>query len=401
MKVCTRKSMLAMAAGILLFGAGATAASADTLSVDDDRRQRRDAEFTSINAAVAAADPGDTIEVYPGTYHESVTVEEPLRLRGFHANGNVRDHCSRPSDPNRDAIVVPPGDGRPGFLVLADNVLIEGFFIEGLPANNSPGIFLSPDHSGYRIENNVFRSNHYGLDLNSSGARTTLVSRNCFMFNNANTTPVAPGGDGIYSDPDSEFAAADRLRNAVIEKNLFVGNQDNGIILIGNDAPGDQNTISNVLIEKNDFFDNDDGIVLEALNRVAVEKNNLVRNEDGVVLFGAENITVSKNDVSRSVTGDGIALFSSRNNFLEKNRSFNNDLSGIFVDMDSRNNRIEKNQMRGNARSVPPDRTAFDAHDESVGTRTAGTANFWIKNECQTANRPGLCDHPQIGRAHV
>ncbi len=31
-----------------------------------------------------------------------------------------------------------------------------------------------------------------------------------------------------------------------------------------------------------------------------------------------------------------------------------------------------------------------DAHDDSVGTGTAGTANTWADNEFRTANRDGL-----------
>src|SRR3954469_14117178 len=45
-----------------------------TVMVDDDKVQCPKADFTSIQAAVTAAKPGDQIKVCPGTYHESVTV---------------------------------------------------------------------------------------------------------------------------------------------------------------------------------------------------------------------------------------------------------------------------------------------------------------------------------------
>ena len=41
-----------------------------TLIVDDDHMQCPNATFTSINAAVIAAAPGDTIKVCPGIYRE-------------------------------------------------------------------------------------------------------------------------------------------------------------------------------------------------------------------------------------------------------------------------------------------------------------------------------------------
>src|ERR671937_2523388 len=45
-----------------------------TLIVDDDHMQCPNATFTSINLAVAAASPGDTIKVCPGIYTENVIV---------------------------------------------------------------------------------------------------------------------------------------------------------------------------------------------------------------------------------------------------------------------------------------------------------------------------------------
>src|SRR5438128_1378228 len=53
-----------------------------TLFVDDDGMQKHNAGFTSIQAAVDAAHPGDTIRVSPGTYNESVTVDKKLTIIG-------------------------------------------------------------------------------------------------------------------------------------------------------------------------------------------------------------------------------------------------------------------------------------------------------------------------------
>src|SRR4051812_21589677 len=49
---------------------------------EEGRQQDRNAEFTSIEEAVLVAPPGSTIIVYPGFYHEVVTVDKTLRLLG-------------------------------------------------------------------------------------------------------------------------------------------------------------------------------------------------------------------------------------------------------------------------------------------------------------------------------
>src|SRR5919202_2721701 len=55
----------------------AAPASAGERVVDDDHVQCPDAQFTSIEAAVQSAAPGDTVQVCAGTYRETVTIDKP------------------------------------------------------------------------------------------------------------------------------------------------------------------------------------------------------------------------------------------------------------------------------------------------------------------------------------
>jgi hypothetical protein len=47
------------------------------------------------------------------------------------------------------------------------------------------------------------------------------------------------------------------------------------------------------------------------------------------------------------------------------------------------NNTIERNKARDNG--------SVDCSDATDGTGTSGTANFWIKNQGRTEDRPGIC----------
>lgn len=55
--------------------------SRDVIIVDDEG----DGDYTSIKEAVNNANPGDTIEVYSGTYYEhNITIEkEEITLKGY------------------------------------------------------------------------------------------------------------------------------------------------------------------------------------------------------------------------------------------------------------------------------------------------------------------------------
>ena len=62
-------------------------ASAIDRYVDDDGSQA----YTTIQDAINAANPGDTIYVYNGTYNENVVVDKQVTLMGEDRNGTVID----------------------------------------------------------------------------------------------------------------------------------------------------------------------------------------------------------------------------------------------------------------------------------------------------------------------
>ncbi len=89
-----RKSVLgALAAAIACFVA-VPSAQAATFSVDDDGVECPTATYASVQAAVNAADPGDTVSICPGTYTEgtgaastnALTIAKSLTIRGAGAD---------------------------------------------------------------------------------------------------------------------------------------------------------------------------------------------------------------------------------------------------------------------------------------------------------------------------
>jgi parallel beta-helix repeat protein len=406
-----------------------------TLMVDDNLMQCPNAGYTSINAAVAAAHAGDTIHVCEGIYHESVTVNKSLTLEGD----------------NRLAVVEPPA-GSAGFSLQANKITVRNFTIEG--ASGNACIYTSPLFSGYRIQNNLIQNNSMGLYLNSKGDTQSLVRGNDFVANNAagagsgngiyadqGTRNVTIAGNtfrdhlnagilfanagteqrniailGNVSTNDTTFVALFHTTNVVVDGNrvfdtnsadnadqgskIFVGGDSHNIAITRNridgggydgiavrDTLGADGSTTRVYVSGNVISDVDrDGISITATAAGAAQ---VIGNDifdvgnDGILLSaGTRGIFVAQNYVTGSGQ-DGISLVSSTNNTLRANRSTDNGRDGIRLDSGSTGNFVTKNRLQDNAE--------HDAHDDSVGTGTAGTANTWDKNSCETDNRPGLC----------
>ena len=390
------------------------------LLVDDDHAQAPNAQYTSISAAVAAAQPGDTIRVYSGTYHESVTVPKTLTFQAVAKAGPV---------------VVDPGALGSGFNIQANDVRILGFTVQDAIGN--PGINLSRTVSGADIEHNVLQDNTFGVYLNSNGTDRTVIRDNRFLHNNA---AGAASGNGIYSDQG--------VTNARIVDNFFTGQQNAAMIFVGN---GTATQAQSDLTIRGNTLDHDAPIILVNASNSTISDNLSIASAGSGIFFGggvhdvvvshntlrdgaftginlrmdSANYPVSTPDTKNVIrdnvitgfgdsgirlrdgasgnlvannrisgngtggdpsTGDGISLEAAAGNVIRDNHVTDNRRDGIRIDAASTDNRIINNHLRHNGE--------HDAHDDSTGTSTAGTANTWRGNKGKTENRPGLlADH--------
>lgn len=398
-----------------------------TLLVDDDGRQFRDADYATIQEAVNAADPGDTIRVAAGRYEESVNVDKELTILGAQSN---KDQRFKVQSQSKNSVVEVPAGGAFGFNLDADNIVLKGFIIQDSNDDGvSPvGVITTRDTSGSVIARNVIQSNTFGIYLNSNGEETTVVEDNLIRDNNQ---AGSASGNGIYSDQG--------LSNAEIEGNRFTGHVNASIILVGGGPLGEDTVQSDIEIQRNVFIDdasiiltnttdseisfnvmegsNGSGVFLGGgVSDLVIRKNVLVDGEftainlrtntfgnaaepnsdidiiDNVIAgwgdtgirlsAGANDITVRGNRISGTAF-DGISLEDGAiNNLIEKNRLDRNGRDGIRVDATSVDNRLIKNKASRNGE--------HDYHDDSTGSGTAGTGNEWSKNEGKTQNRPGL-----------
>jgi parallel beta-helix repeat protein len=217
---------------------GKVEASPGTIYVPDN--------YPTIQAAVDAASPGDTIIVRDGTYFESIVIDnDHLTIR----SENGANHTT----------------GGVSFYVTAAYVSISGFTVIGGHQPNSergyPGIRLNASYCN--ISANIITYSDPGIELGTS-------SNNIITDNNI----YGNIGDGIYGSSHD-----------IITNNIINSNPDNGICV------GSYNTITN-----NTVSNNYRGIVVDSYNTLV---NNNVSNNGyaGIDLWGGNN-TLKDNIIS-------------------------------------------------------------------------------------------------------
>jgi len=272
-------------------------------------------DYPTIQEAIDAANPGDTIYVRSGIYEGNVYVSKSLSLIG---------ECK-----NTTVIV---GDGRGNVVdIVADNVVISRFSIKHA-GNYFSGIFLENSSSSFVFDNNV-EDNYYGVKLyncsnclvfrnNATNNRWGHIvldsSHNCSVLNNF----VAGNWMGIYLLNCSDCS---------ISRNIIAKANGSGIELEHS---------SGCSISRNHAYNSDWGICMRACDACfilgnIVENNSrcdiqLVgcsgcsneRNTAGVQLVGCSNCSISSNVGYISVQkSSGCSLHS---NFLRFLIAFNN-----------------------------------------------------------------------------
>ena len=131
--------------------------------------------YSTIQEAIDAAVPGDTIQVAAGTYHENVAINKSLKLVGDDRNTTIIN--------GSDNVVV---------SVTAKNVNIRGFTIR----NGSPfGIYLNHSHSVI-ISNNTMSHTEEGIYLLNSSGNT--ITDNTISNNDLGIHLAHSSGNTIY-----------------------------------------------------------------------------------------------------------------------------------------------------------------------------------------------------------
>ena len=317
----------------------------------------------SIQAAIDAAQPGDSIKVRAGTYHENLYVsKDNIELEGAGAG---------------QTILLPPEVATPSPCVGDDGSIfgavcvglgedpVEGFELEGFTIEGfANGAFLVNTVKA-EVENNVFANNEeYGAFYNdSTGGRfhdnVAYGSHEAGLyFGDSGNADARIEDNEVY---DNAFgilirdAANGRVRENYAHDNGF------GIFLVDTGesppTPSGWRVRDNQVVNNSAFFHLDEG-----------GPEGIDISGGGIVLAGGSNNDIRENRVNDNVPS-GASLISGGIAFLDAT-----PLGGTPVS----DNLIRRNQLEGNE--------PYDINDQG-----GGTGNTFRRNDCDTSQPPGLC----------
>ncbi|MFG2225065.1 nitrous oxide reductase family maturation protein NosD [Streptomyces sp. NPDC048644] len=314
----------------------------------------------SIQKAVDAAEPGDTVDIAPGVYRESVRIDKPgLTLRGAGEWTVIRPAETRAADSC--------GQQGNGICVLGTaghrlrDVGIHSLTVSGFRKN---GIWAS-ETDRLRVRGVTSRDNgQWGIAQQKS-------IRGTFLDNSASGN----GDAGIFlANTVEEEGGALNTRGARIDRNTVTGNRI--------------------------------GITVRRARHLSVDDNEVTGNCSGVFVVGDESrpragaLTVNRNNVSENnkscpatkrlpaLQGSGIVLTGAEDARVEKNlvrgNVGNSPLSGGIVLFHSFVKVLnERHVLEGNV--------ALDNKPADLANRDTGKTNRFEANICRTSQPAGMC----------
>ena len=244
--------------------------------------------YTKIQDAVDNASNGDTVFVFDDSspYVENIVINTSLSLIGEKKETTIINGSTNDSNPDMNLSF--------GIMVIADNVLVKGFTIQGC---NLSGIGLFSKNNS--ILENIFSDNEFGVTTGSGNT----ISSNLFIGNNV----------GIYIGNGSNNIFGNMISNNSVGVGVVLSKNDN--------------------ISNNVFSENGYGVYISGSYNTMLYRNNISYNNEGVYTW--------------VTSGDKIL----QNNFIGNNKSANsiqNILMKIPLFKKELNLPIHRNVWSGN-----------------------------------------------------
>ena len=358
-----RFAIAACAAGLAIALSSGTAASAwasNTIVVGPGQ---------SIQAAVNAASPGDTVLIKPGVYHQSVQIRtDGITLRGSGAfrGGTVlvppksfpKTVCNGAFGPTGVCILAKNVDPTTGAVITPVNDdTVSGLLVTGFPGN---GVF-GYGTNGLTVTR-VVAINDGGYGISRFVSSRTLFANDTAIGNEEAGFYVgdSPQADTVVRDDQAygnQFGIFVRHARHVLVTDNFVSGNCQGIMILDDGQPGGA---GNVTVFDNRVFSNNKFCAKHGDTPVNLQGG-------GILLLGATRTLVTHNSVAGNsgtqINSGGIVVASAQALTHGSNPNFD-----VIV---------------GN--------TAFHNHPADLIWDRTGIGVRFRANHCQTSIPSGFC----------
>lgn len=285
---------------------------------------------TTIQGAIDAASPGDTVYVYPGLYVENLIIDRALTLLGEDRGTTTVDGSGTGDviDVSADGVTISGltiTNGGAGFTdagvdlsftqdceVVSSNISVNGFrgfrlldagnstIQDNIVSENTLGFYLGSTYDSRIVENNI----------SSSGAAWGGIYLEYSYGNTISGNDISGGDDGItllFSDGNTVSGST-------------ISNTWRGIYI----ASSDGNTIAQNNISLSSYL----GVNIDASQGNSISYNTISSSPYGIFLVRADGNDIVGNTAS-SNDQDGIHLYESEDNRVMRNFALSNLGSGI------------------------------------------------------------------------
>ena len=280
------------------------------------------AHYTTIQAAINAANPGDQIRIAPGTYTEQLALgagKDRVTLNPSSGNGVVTVQAPAVLDTVHHNAVVD--------ISTSQNVRIIGLTILG-NANTQFGIRVDAGGSAFIRDNNI-------SNILAGDAAAILVGRDQTDDNTTGTATILHNTISNYTKAGIVVDNAGSSALVSLNSVTGIGPDPNLVqygIQVSHGANADVrgNTISGNVNSANNGIESGGILVWAAGAATEIENNKLTNNQDGIFLFQAVSVDIEHNH-SFANSADGIVVVDSRCNEIVHNEVNNNGRDGISV----------------------------------------------------------------------
>jgi nitrous oxidase accessory protein NosD len=334
--------------GLLFLFACVTVAEGRTIVVGKAGTPCPNPQYSTINAAIAGAQPGDVVEVCPALYSDQIVIAKPLTLRGIAVNGVNR-------------VLIQP--------MLTD--------LGGLPTE---AVITVINTGGVTIGNLVIDAGHNTIStcspglagvhfLNASGAIENSAIINAQLANPAGCSTNLPFGNGVGVQVDSSQPGSYHVainNNSIHAFTAYgveatgagvtaeiAGNTISGLgpstgffqfgvfILNGAVAQITQNVITEgtcgSLSTSDCINQRSEGITLRAIGDGTVVDGNVIdKAQSGIFINGANRLRVTNNQIRNIDAMSGIDIQGTASGVFTNNIIAGNNISQVGpIDQDA------------------------------------------------------------------